>query len=70
MYIAYWRYKPARSRPLAEDIGAYGGVWALSKGLQRKYGEDRVFDTPLSECAIMGACTMARGSSRIHPQRS
>lgn len=42
-----------------EDIGAYGGVWALSKGLQKKYGQDRVFDTPLSECAIMGACTGA-----------
>lgn len=42
-----------------EDIGAYGGVWALSKGLQKKYGEARVFDTPLSECAIMGACAGA-----------
>lgn len=42
-----------------EDIGEYGGVWALSKGLQKKYGETRVFDTPLSECAIMGACTGA-----------
>ena len=39
-----------------EDIGAYGGVWALSKGLQRKYGEGRVFDTPLSETAIVGTC--------------
>lgn len=42
-----------------EDMGAYGGVWALSKGLQKKYGELRVFDTPLSEAAIMGACTGA-----------
>ncbi|MFM1551261.1 MAG: alpha-ketoacid dehydrogenase subunit beta [Lentisphaeria bacterium] len=42
-----------------EDIGAYGGVWALSKGLQKKYGEARVFDTPLSECAIMGTCAGA-----------
>ena len=42
-----------------EDIGAYGGVWALSKGLQKKYGEARVYDTPLSECAIMGACAGA-----------
>ncbi|MDP7740122.1 MAG: alpha-ketoacid dehydrogenase subunit beta [Lentisphaeria bacterium] len=42
-----------------EDIGAYGGVWALSKGLQKKYGELRVFDTPLSECAIMGTCAGA-----------
>ncbi len=42
-----------------EDIGAYGGVWALSKGLQKKYGEARVFDAPLSEAAIMGTCAGA-----------
>lgn len=42
-----------------EDIGAYGGVWALSKGLQKKYGDKRVFDTPLSEAAIMGTCAGA-----------
>ena len=37
-----------------EDIGAFGGVWGLSRGLQKKYGELRVFDTPLSESAIIG----------------
>lgn len=37
-----------------EDIGAYGGVWALSKGLQKEFGPLRVFDTPLSEAAIVG----------------
>jgi 2-oxoisovalerate dehydrogenase E1 component len=42
-----------------EDIGAYGSVWALSKGLQKKFGERRVFDTPLSEAAIMGAAAGA-----------
>jgi pyruvate/2-oxoglutarate/acetoin dehydrogenase E1 component len=42
-----------------EDLGAYGGVWALSKGLQKKYGAERVFDTPLSEAAIVGTCTGA-----------
>jgi pyruvate dehydrogenase E1 component beta subunit len=42
-----------------EDIGHYGGVWALSKGLQKKYGEKRVFDTPLAETAIMGCCAGA-----------
>jgi pyruvate/2-oxoglutarate/acetoin dehydrogenase E1 component len=42
-----------------EDIGAYGGVWALSKGLQKKFGPLRVFDTPLSEAAIMGTCAGA-----------
>ena len=42
-----------------EDIGAYGGVWALSRGLQKKYGKTRVFDTPLSEGAIVGTATGA-----------
>ncbi|NUQ66565.1 MAG: alpha-ketoacid dehydrogenase subunit beta [Pirellulales bacterium] len=42
-----------------EDIGAYGGVWALSKGLQKEFGPLRVFDTPLSEGAIVGTCTGA-----------
>lgn len=42
-----------------EDIGAYGGVWALSKGLQKKFGPERVFDTPLSEAAIAGTCAGA-----------
>ena len=42
-----------------EDMGAYGGVWALSKGLQKKYGKTRVFDTPLSEAAIVGTCVGA-----------
>lgn len=42
-----------------EDIGAYGGVWALSKGLQKTFGPSRVFDTPLSEAAIMGTCAGA-----------
>jgi pyruvate dehydrogenase E1 component beta subunit len=42
-----------------EDLGAYGGVWALSKGLQKKFGPLRVFDTPLSEAAIMGTCAGA-----------
>lgn len=42
-----------------EDIGAYGGVWALSKGLQKRFGPLRVFDTPLSEGAIVGTCAGA-----------
>jgi pyruvate dehydrogenase E1 component beta subunit len=42
-----------------EDIGDYGGVWALSKGLQKQFGEIRVFDTPLAEAAIVGAAVGA-----------
>ena len=34
-----------------EDVGEYGGVFGTSQGLQKKYGQRRVFDTPLSESA-------------------
>ena len=42
-----------------EDIGAYGGVWGMATGLQKKYGKQRVFDTPLSESAIIGTAVGA-----------
>jgi len=37
-----------------EDIG-FGGVFGLSRGLQRRFGKERVFDTPISENLIAGA---------------
>lgn len=37
-----------------EDVGVEGGVFRVTKGLQKKYGEGRVFDTPLAESAIVG----------------
>jgi 2-oxoisovalerate dehydrogenase E1 component len=37
-----------------EDVGAKGGVHAATMGLQTKYGDDRVFDTSLSEEGIIG----------------
>jgi len=37
-----------------EDVGVEGGVFRVTRGLQKKYGEDRVFDTPLAESAIVG----------------
>jgi pyruvate dehydrogenase E1 component beta subunit len=39
---------------MGEDIG-FGGVFGLSRGLQRKFGKQRVFDTPISETLIVGA---------------
>ncbi|MGH8943647.1 MAG: alpha-ketoacid dehydrogenase subunit beta [Acidimicrobiia bacterium] len=40
---------------LGEDIGRTGGVFRITDGLRDKYGEDRVFDTPVAESGIVGA---------------
>lgn len=37
-----------------EDVGRFGGAFKLTVGLQDEFGEDRVFDTPVSESAILG----------------
>ncbi len=37
-----------------EDVGAFGGVFRVTSGLQQKYGEERCFDTPLCEQGIVG----------------
>jgi len=42
-----------------EDVGKYGGVFGTSTKLQKKYGRSRVFDTPLSEAAIIGTAVGA-----------
>lgn len=38
-----------------EDTGFEGGVFRVTAGLQKKYGEARVFDTPIAEAAITGS---------------
>jgi pyruvate/2-oxoglutarate/acetoin dehydrogenase E1 component len=40
---------------MGEDVGSYGGSYAVSKGLLEEFGEERIRDTPLSESAFVGA---------------
>ncbi|MGA8979803.1 MAG: alpha-ketoacid dehydrogenase subunit beta [Pedococcus sp.] len=39
---------------MGEDIGKLGGVFRVTDGLQKDFGEDRVIDTPLAEAGIVG----------------
>lgn len=40
---------------MGEDVGHYGGAFAVSKGLLQEFGADRIMDTPLSESGFVGA---------------
>lgn len=40
---------------MGEDVGRYGGSFAVSMGLQERFGEERIIDTPLCESAFTGA---------------
>ncbi|MBK6787024.1 MAG: alpha-ketoacid dehydrogenase subunit beta [Betaproteobacteria bacterium] len=40
---------------MGEDVGRYGGSYAVSKGLLAEFGEARIRDTPLSELGFVGA---------------
>ena len=40
---------------MGEDVGRYGGTYAVSKGLLEEFGPTRIRDTPLSELAFVGA---------------
>ena len=40
---------------IGEDVGRYGGAYAVSRGLLEEFGPERIRDTPLSESAFVGA---------------
>jgi pyruvate dehydrogenase E1 component beta subunit len=54
---------------LGEDVGLNGGVFRATDGLQARFGDQRVFDTPLAESGIMGtAIGLAMGGMRPVPE--
>jgi len=42
-----------------EDVGVAGGIFGVTRGLQKEFGDQRVFDTPISESAILGSAVGA-----------
>src|SRR4051812_21003345 len=46
--------KDSRVVILGEDVGMNGGVFRVTDGLQKRFGPERVIDTPLAESGIMG----------------
>lgn len=54
---------------MGEDVGYFGGVFRATAGLQEKHGKTRCFDTPISECGIIGvAVGMAAYGMRPVPE--
>jgi len=51
---------------MGEDVGYFGGVFRCTDGLQRKYGEHRVLDTPIAEGGILGAA-IGMGVNGLRP---
>jgi 2-oxoisovalerate dehydrogenase E1 component beta subunit len=51
---------------MGEDVGYFGGVFRATAGLQKKYGTNRVFDTPITECGIMGVA-IGMGAYGLRP---
>lgn len=47
--------RDARVFVMGEDVGRYGGSYAVTKGLLEEFGDERVRDTPLSELGFVGA---------------
>jgi len=49
-----------------EDVGFYGGVFRVTEGLQKKHGEQRVFDTPIAEGGML-AVAVGMGAYGLRP---
>jgi len=51
---------------MGEDIGAYGGSYAVTKGFQEEFGPERIMDTPISESVIVG-CGIGAAMGGLRP---
>ena len=51
---------------MGEDVGLYGGTYAVTKGFSEEFGRHRILDTPISESAILGAGAGA-AMGGVHP---
>jgi 2-oxoisovalerate dehydrogenase E1 component beta subunit len=51
---------------MGEDVGYFGGVFRVTEGLQKKYGDHRVLDTPIAEGGIIGAA-IGMGVNGLRP---
>jgi 2-oxoisovalerate dehydrogenase E1 component beta subunit len=51
---------------MGEDVGYFGGVFRATAGLQKKHGKTRVFDTPITECGIIGVA-VGMGAYGLRP---
>jgi pyruvate dehydrogenase E1 component beta subunit len=51
---------------LGEDVGAYGGAYSVTRGLQEEFGAERVRETPISEAAIVG-CAVGAAMGGMRP---
>ncbi len=61
--------KDERVLILGEDVGMNGGVFRVTEGLQKRFGEKRVVDTPLAESGIIGtAIGLAMAGLRPIPE--
>src|SRR6267143_6125927 len=49
-----------------EDVGFYGGVFRVTDGLQKKHGEQRVFDSPIAEGGML-AVAVGMGAYGLRP---